>query len=69
MGSMAKIMKQKAVTIKATSANRSSEVVKTVSKSEFLVLNRRMEPILRENERERIASENAVAGSLFGSRY
>ncbi len=57
MASMAIIMNQKAVTIKATSANKSSEIVKEVSKSEFLVLNRRVEPALWENERERNASE------------
>ena len=57
MASMAIIMNQKAVTIKATSANQSSEIVKEVSKSEFLVLNRIVEPALRENERERNASE------------
>lgn len=57
MASMAIIMNQKAVTIKATSANQSSEIVKRVSKSEFLALNRIVEPALRENERERNASE------------
>lgn len=69
MASMAKIMMQNATTIKATSANRSTEVFKKVPKSEFLVLDRYIEPMLRENERERIASQNAAAGLVFGNRY
>ena len=37
-------------TIKATSAHRSSEVVKRVSKSEFAELDKRLRPILKEND-------------------
>ena len=66
---MAKIMNQKAVTIKATSANRSSDVVKTISKGEFFVLDKRLRPILRENDAERIASEYAVHGLYIGTVY
>lgn len=69
MASMAKIMMQRATIVKATSANRSTEIFKKVPKSEFLILNRRVEPMLRENERERIASDNAVAGLMFGNKY
>ena len=38
-------------TIKATSAQRSDEVVKSVPKSEFAVLDTRMRPIFAENHR------------------
>lgn len=69
MASMAKIMMQNATTIKATSANRSTEVFKKVPKSEFLILDRHVEPMLRENEKERIASESAASGLTFGSKY
>ena len=67
MASMAKIMRKKAV--RACSARRSSVVVKRVSKSDIAILNSRMEPIIRANEKERLAGENAVAGSMFGSRF
>jgi hypothetical protein len=69
MASMANIMKQRATTVKATSANRSTEVFKIVPKSEFLILDRHVEPMLRENEKERIASESAAVGLIFGSKY
>lgn len=66
---MAKIMNQRAITIKATSASRSSDVVKTISKGEFFVLDKRLRPILRENDAERIASEYAVHGLYIGTVY
>ena len=69
MASMAKIMMERATTINATSANRSNELVKKISKSEFLVLNRYVEPMLRENEKERVDSEYAATGLIFGSKY
>lgn len=64
MASMAEKMKRKA--IKATSAARSKEVVKRIPRCDVVELNRTMEPIIRQNERERIASEQAVAGAVFG---
>lgn len=66
---MSKIMNQRAITIKATSASRSSDVVKTISKGEFFVLDKRLRPILRENDAERIASEYAVHGLYIGTVY
>ena len=66
---MSKIMNQRAITIKATSANRSSDVVKTISKGEFFVLDKQLRPILRENDAERIASENAVHDLYIGTVY
>lgn len=64
MAGMAEKMKRKA--IKATSAARSTEVVKRIPRCDVVELNRTMEPIIRQNERERIASEQAVAGAVFG---
>lgn len=64
MAGMAAKMKKKA--IKATSATRSTKVVKRIQRCDVVELNRTMEPIIRQNERERIASEQAVAGSIFG---
>ena len=66
---MSKIMNQRAITIKATSASRSSDVVKTISKGEFFVLDKLLRPILRENDAERIASEYAVHGLYIGTVY
>ncbi|MCM1500268.1 MAG: hypothetical protein NC124_17535 [Clostridium sp.] len=64
MASMAEKMKRKS--IKATSATRSVEVVKRIPRCDVVELNRTMEPIIRQNERERIASEQAMAGAIFG---
>ena len=64
MAGMAAKMKKKA--IKATSATRSTKVVKQIPRCDVVELNRTMEPIIRQNERERIASEQAVAGAVFG---
>lgn len=66
MAGMAEQMKRKA--IQATSAARSMEVVKRIPRCDVVELNRTMEPIIRQNERERIASEQAVAGAVFGWR-
>ena len=51
MGSMRKVMEEKATKIPATSAKRSNEVVKKVSISEFAALNARMKPIIDENRK------------------
>lgn len=64
MAGMAAEMKKRA--IKATSATRSATVVKRIPRCDVVELNRTMEPIIRQNERERIASEESVAGSVFG---
>ena len=64
MAGMAAKMERKA--IKATSATRSATVVKRIPRCDVVELNRTMEPIIRQNERERIASEESVAGSTFG---
>ena len=64
MAGMAEKMKRKV--IKAISATRSATVVKRVSRCDIVELNRTMEPIIRQNERERIASEESVAGSISG---
>ncbi len=64
MAGMAAKMKKKA--IKATSATRSTTVVKRIPRCDVVELNRTMEPIIRQNERERIASEESVAGAIFG---
>lgn len=64
MASMALKMKEKA--IKASDATRCREIVHSVSRADVIALNRTMEPIIRQNERERIASEQAVVGTIFG---
>lgn len=66
MAGMATKMKAKA--IKATSATRSTKVVKRIPRCDVVELNRTMEPVIRQNERERVASEQAVAGSIFGGK-
>ena len=43
--------KYEPTTIKATSAQRSNEVVKSISKSEFTMFDTRMRPIFEENHR------------------
>ena len=50
MGSMRKVMEEKATKIPATSAKHSNDVVKRVSISEFTVLNARLKPIIDENK-------------------
>lgn len=54
MGSMAKIMKQKATTIKATSANCSTEIVKIISnpRLECMILDKYLESAIRQNKNE-----------------
>jgi len=59
-------MRKKAV--KASSAQCSSVIVRRVSKSDIAVLNSRMEPIIRANEKERLAGEIAAAGLMVGGR-
>lgn len=57
MASMAKYMKQKA--IPATSAVRSSEIVKRISRADIVALNHSIKPIIEQNKRERKACEEA----------
>lgn len=64
MAGMAAKMKEKAV--KATSDTHSTTVVKRIPRCDVVELNRTMESITRQNEQERIASEESVAGSIFG---
>ena len=53
MGSMAKIMMQKATTIKATSANCGTEVVKIVNpKLECMILDKYLESAIQQNKNE-----------------
>ena len=52
----------KPTTIKATSAQRSNEIVKSVSKSEFSILNTRMRPIIEENLREQYPDQLRGSG-------
>lgn len=63
MAGMAEKMKKRGI---VAPDSRSSKVVKRVKRCDVVELNRSMEPIIRQNERERIASEQAVAGSIFG---
>lgn len=66
MVGMAKKMKLRA--IRATSATRSTKIVKRIPRCDVIELNRSMEPVIRQNERERVASEQAVAGAIFGGK-
>lgn len=66
MAGMAAKMKKRA--IKATSATRSTVVIKRVPRCDVVALNRTMEPVIRQNERERIASEESLWGTTFGGR-
>ena len=53
MGSMAKIMIQKATTIKATSANRSTEIIKIINpKLECMILDKYLESAIQQNKNE-----------------
>lgn len=64
---MAKKMKEKA--IPATSAKRSSIVVKRVYRADIVELSRSMEPIIRQNEIERRLSSDEISRdtSLYGN--
>lgn len=66
MAGMAEKMKKRAK--RATLATRSDKVVKRIQRSDVVELNRTMEPIIRQNEHERVASEQSVAGSVFGRK-
>lgn len=67
MASMAEQMKTRAK--RATSSTRSNTVVKSVPRSAINSLNRSMEPMIRQNAKERMASERAVAGNIFGVKF
>lgn len=64
MASMAEKMKEKA--IKATSATRSSKVVKTIKRCDVVALNRTMEPIIEQNRKELRDSWEAVKDQYMG---
>lgn len=66
MAGMARKMHERAV--KATSAVKSPKIIKTVRRCDVVALNRTMEPIMRQNEKEMVESEKAVAGTIFGGR-
>lgn len=50
MASMAEKMKEKAIRI--TSAERSKEIVKTITRADEVQLNRTLEPIIEQNKKE-----------------
>lgn len=64
MASMAEKMKEKA--IKATSATRSSKVVKTIKRCDVVALNRTIEPIIEQNHKELRDSWEAVKDQYMG---
>lgn len=53
---------------KASSIERSREVVHVVSRSEIAELNKTIEPKIRQNESERTASMNAAARCIVGRK-
>ena len=59
---------KKCFKIKKLLKTRSTKVVKRIPRCDVVELNRTMEPVIRQNERERVASEQAVAGAIFGGK-
>ncbi len=64
MSSMFENMKKKR--LKATFTTRSAEVVKRIPKCDVVELNSTLEPIISQNKRERIASEEQIADMILG---
>ena len=52
--------------LKATFTTCSAKVLKRIPRSDVVELNRTIEPIIRQNERERIASEDKIADMIVG---
>lgn len=50
----------------SSSASHSEKVIKRVSDKEIALLNKKIEPMIKQNRLERIASERAIAGSVYG---
>ena len=65
--SMANKMKEKAVP--ATSAKRSSKLIKTVNRADVVELNRTMQPIIEQNKKEREDSWKLVHNQYVGTKY
>lgn len=53
---------------KASAVKHSGEVVKTVTRDEIVILNKTIEPKIRQNERERTASMHAAARCIVGGK-
>lgn len=64
--SMANKMKEKAVP--ATSAKRSSKVIKTVNRADVVELNRTMQPIIEQNKKEREDSWELLHNQYVGTK-
>ena len=58
--------KMRKTRLKATLTTRSAEVVKQIPRCDVVELNREMEPIISQNKRERIASEEKIADMILG---
>lgn len=53
---------------RTSSVKHSGKVVREVARSEIVILNKAIEPKIRQNERERIASMNAAARCVVGGK-
>lgn len=52
----------------ASSVKHNGKVVRTVTRSEIVSLNKTIEPKIRQNERERTASMHAAARCIVGGK-
>ncbi|MBD5472617.1 MAG: hypothetical protein HDR20_06900 [Lachnospiraceae bacterium] len=53
---------------KASSVKHDRKVVRTVTRSDVVALNKTIEPKIRQNERERTASMHAAARCIVGGK-
>ncbi|MCM1136415.1 MAG: hypothetical protein NC400_12675 [Clostridium sp.] len=53
---------------KASSVKHVKKVVRTVTRSDVVALNKMIEPKIRQNERERTASMHAAARCIVGGK-
>ena len=53
---------------KASSVKHNKRIVRTVTHSDVVTLNKTIEPKIRQNERERSASMHAAARCIVGGR-
>lgn len=53
---------------RAISVELDGVVSKAVKSADVIALNRSMETVIRQNERERVISEQSVAGIILGGR-
>ena len=62
--SMRDIIKKKAK--RQSGVQMSSKVVRPIPKEKVMIVNRFLEPMINDNKHDRVVSEEAVAGFIFG---